>query len=572
MARYSFPSRRSFLGVLGIGAGSIAGAAQAQPATDTRQANVPTGMFRDRAPGAVTHPLSAILDDENFISAHRFMSNEEIADTQGYRGRSDLTRALQTALDAAWSTNRDLFIPAGLYRVVGLVLPGGQERRSRSFRVYGQGSGELFARAEDGGTIIKGNGPGPVLVNRQDRPSAGNGNQEVAYIRFEGNSNTPVLDFGTLYAQSELHHCGIYQSGNGDGVRVRHANTIEIHHNYVLNRDWMAPVGSRRTGCGIRVSSTNDSGLTTLRKNTARGFDWAIRLGGEGGGRMFSSRVEQCEASTCANGLLLDTGVDGAVVDNCYFEGGDGGVAIHNRGNGNTLTGNYVFPGFGVGVDDSEMSRATRIVGNTLSAGSSATIARGGCTLVRLAADTSAKTVAGNFLICDPVSSGEIEQVVGIELLGREPMVDVRGNTFDPEGDWGRKPGAAQFLDRSGVGGARGLLQHMGNMMLLSRGAISLGKVGLDPGFFAGGTLRLPPGSWFEMLPGARRTVRAIDSGAQDGRVVVLWDRNGLLTVEPSALVKLDGGRPFTGPGMITLLLQAEGGSTEALEISRTNY
>lgn len=146
------------------------------------------------------------------------------------RGRLDHTRALQAALDAAWSTNRDPFVPADLSRVRGLRLLGGQAERNRAFRFYGQRTGDLFARAEGGGTIIKAIHGGSVLSNEQALPSTGYGNQEIAFIRFEGNSDDPIVDLATPYTQSELHYCGIFQAGRGDGLRVAMAATGEIHY------------------------------------------------------------------------------------------------------------------------------------------------------------------------------------------------------------------------------------------------------------------------------------------------------------------------------------------------------
>jgi hypothetical protein len=186
--------------------------------------------------------------------------------------------------------------------------------------------------------------------------------------------------------------------------------------------------------------------------------------------------------------------------------------------------------------------------------------------------ESTVKTVEGNSLICDPVSFGVLEKVVGIEILGRDPGIHARANSFDPRSDWGQGPDAAQIIDRSGRG-VRGALPFGagGALTLYSGSAISLARVALTGRAFAGQTLRLPPGSWFEVAPGPRRIVRGFD-GAQDGRLVILSDPHGLLSVEPSPIVHLSRGSAFAGPGTLTLLLEAAGGTTRALELARCNY
>ena len=57
----------------------------------------------------------------------------------------DYTAEVQAALNAAWASNRDLFIPAGVYLVTGLTLPGNAAMRTRAFRMFGQGSGKSLS-------------------------------------------------------------------------------------------------------------------------------------------------------------------------------------------------------------------------------------------------------------------------------------------------------------------------------------------------------------------------------------------------------------------------------------------
>lgn len=561
----------------GVGASLLAGSTAAAQSIGAGPARTEAGrrpgqpnahglFYRDLDGRGRAISLQTLLDRDRFISAHRFFSEEEIADATGYRGRMDHTAQLQAALDAAWSTNRDLFLPAGLYRVRGLRLPGGQAERNRAFRFYGQGSGELFARAETGGTIVKGIGGGSVLFNRQDLPRTGNGNQEIAYIRFEGDSDDPVIDLATLYTQSELHHCGIYQAGRGDGLRVRMAATGEIHHNYVVNRDWKGDQEVRRTGTGLAISSSLNTGLVALRKNTSRGFRTGYSLGAGGEGVMLAARIEHCEVSVCENGMLLSPLVRGAVVEHGYFEGGRGGTAIRDEGHSNTLTNNYIFPGFARHIHLTDTSRGARVQNNTLSAGSAQTVAAGGCTLLTVDGPTAGMVATGNELICDPVSSGPIGNVVGMRFAGPIDGAQLWPNAFLPAAPWDFAVGSRQF---ESPGLARGIVGGESNGPRIAGAALALERHPIDR--IEGGSLDLDGGSWFDYTGRSTAVLRSLSAG-QDGGVVILTDRGGRLTVESSTRIRLADGAGFTGPGTLTLLTIVENGQVEAVELSRSRY
>ena len=118
----------------------------------------------------------------------------------------------------------------------------------------------------------------PILQYTPDVANTGGGNAEIDHIRFEGNSSTPVVYLKSIYAQSSFHHNTIYQAGTGNGFQSELSNGIEIHNNYAINRDWNTNgLGAARVGIGFYIFQTIPTGLTTLRKNTSRGFLTAYR-------------------------------------------------------------------------------------------------------------------------------------------------------------------------------------------------------------------------------------------------------------------------------------------------------
>lgn len=498
------------------------------------------------------------------VSAFDFLSPAERTDVSSYTGALDVTAALQAALNAAWDSKRDLFIPAGLYKVTGIVIPGTAAGRTRAFRVYGQGGGELFARGESGGTIIKQSGTtGSLVSNVQDLANAGNGNIEVAYIRFEGNSASPVIDFQTLYAQSEFHHCGVFQSGAGDGIRIRHANTIDIHHNYVLNSHWGTTSGVTRTGIGIHVTLTNDNGLLTLRKNTSRGFETGYKFGATGsGGYFYNMRMDACEASVTTNGVWLTDRVRSSLVKACYIEGGDGGFGVKDEGEYNTLSDNHFFAGYTTVIDSSSSNIGSTYTGNTIALGAVANAV--GMKL------SGGETATGNVIVRTAGTAGQ----KGIQLSGSVSRINYGGNHFSPSSAW--DGAGTEKIDNTvtGGGGIGFGTAYAGaeEWPHMARGSASYMAQTLTNANLSGSTLVLPEwGSHFyvNMTPVA---INAFDGGGEDGREITIIDLNSNLDFNPTAQIKLNGDAAFTAKGAITFVLQRIASTTYAYEKSRTTW
>lgn len=522
-----------------------------------------TGVFFTQSgTGAVARTMEAKLRES--VSALDFFTDAQRTDVTSYTGALNVTAALQAALDAAWDSKRDLFIPAGLYSVTGIVIPGTADGRTRAFRVYGQGSGELFARGETGGTIIKQSGTtGSLVTNVQDVALAGNGNIEVAYIRFEGNSADPVVDFQTLYAQSEFHHCGIYQSGAGDGLRIRHANTVDVHHNYILNSHWGTTSGVTRTGVGIHATLTNDNGLLTLRKNSVRGFETGYKFGETGtGGYFYSMTMDACEASVTTNGVWLTDRARGSTVRGCYIEGGDGGFGIKDEGHYNTCADNLFFPGFSTVIDSSSDNIGSTYTGNSIALGAVANAV--GLKL------SGGETATGNVIIRTAGTAGQ----KGIQLSGSGSRINYGGNHFSPTSAW--DGAGTEKIDNTVTGGGGiGFAVGYGGAEEwphMARGSASYMPQTLTDANLSGSTLVLPEwGSHFyvSMTPVA---INAFDGGGEDGRLITIIDTDGDLDFNATAQIKLNGGTAWNAPGTITFVLQRIASTTYAYEVARAAW
>lgn len=531
------------------------------------------GFIQDGV-GAVRRSIMDVLRER--VSVFDFMTEEQIEDVQAYTYGIDVTAAVQSAIKAAFDKNKDLFAPAGGYLVTGLYLPGrvsgGVDDRGKSFRMYGQGTGEPFVVSAPRGTVFKSVTDAPVIQDYLDTAASSNGQVDISRIRFDGTSNSaPVVLLQSFYGLSELHHCVVYQRGTSGGIKMGWGATVDCHHNYVLNKDWATTtLGAARTGTGIEYAPTADNGLVTIRKCTSRGWLDAYKLGG-GTGTAYSASIENSEASLVYNGITLAANADKCSVSKNYLEGGDGGVGINNLGDYNTISDNLIFQGFAVGIQDTSSSnKGSLIQGNLVGLGSRANST--GIDVVSSAAFGGYnKNVVNNSVSYAPGTNG----VTGIKLSGETPRVDITGNSFDPRGNW-TGSGTKKISDVS-TGGLFGITTAQSGdweFPVLSSGAISLfrGVPALTEANVSSGNMTLSDGSYFTVTATVATAVNRFSAGETAGRFVILRTTNANTTFSNSAYLRTAGGAAFSGPGTITFFIDRVGADSYAYELCRTTF
>lgn len=82
--------------------------------------------------------------------------------------------------------------------------------------------------------------------------------------------------------------------------------------------------------------------------------------------------------------------------------------------------------------------------------------------------------------------------------------------------------------------------------------------------------LALNGASWLDNTGHAAARLRTL-SGGSDGELIILSDRSGMLSVETSGGIHLDGAG-FFGPDTLTLLVIVVNSRTQAIEPSRKRY
>lgn len=507
------------------------------------------------------------------VSAWDFMTAAQIEEAQAYTFATNMTAVLQAAMDAAWAANTDLFIPAGGYKVTGLTLPGTdgnggtKDWRNRAFKMYGQGSGELFARAKTAGTIIYSVTDAPILADILGLAVSSNGMNEISYIRFEGSSTTPVILLQSFYGQSSIHHCNIYQASTGDGLKITYAATVWVHDCWALNKDWNTyKLGARRTGVGFNFPLIKDSGLVTFTKCTSRGWSTGYQIGG-GAGVPYSPTVEKCECSVTHNGIIVN-GTVKAVIDSNYMEGGDDGIGVLDNGTNSVISNNLIFSGYAVGIDASSTTKnGSLITGNTIGIA-----ARANSIGIKIDVTASAggKAALGNTISYALGTVG----VVGIALTGASAKINLVGNNFDPAVAW-TGAGSSKITDTTlNSFGVTTAMNGDREFPHLSQGMVSLGmqQAAFTQADVVANVLTLQGGSYFVCSATGAASVQRISAGNEKGRLVVFRTTTGSMTFQNSAYIKTAAGANFTGPGTITFLIDRTSGFNYAYEVARTTF
>lgn len=489
-------------------------------------------------------------------------------------GATSVQTELQQAIDRAHDDNRDLFIPAGTYLVTGLTIPGtvtGTDERGKAFRIYGQGDGEPFV-ANSQGTAIVSTTDAPVFQDILDTNPSSNGTFVMEKLRVQGTSDSnPVILLQSFYGLSRLRDMTVKNLGNGDGIEITYTATTELNNLYVMNGDaTTVPLYSSRTGVGIKYTPSYDAGLFACRKVTARGWHTGFQIG-DGADADFTTTIAECECSTVYNGIALN-GTRGAIVQNCFMEGGERGIGVLDQGNYTTLRDNLIFAGFATGIDASDTSgEGTLIEGNIVNIGTSTPSV---CCKVGSSAafGGNSKTVRSNVFSYTLGTAN----MTGLQITGVSPVLDATNNQYTPRGGW--TGSGTQEIDNQSTAETYGLVQSIlgvnsSRVTLLQSGGVSYYKGGaLTESNVVSQNMTIPDGSYFPVAPTTATTIQRFTCGPQQGRFIVLRSTNANATIQSTAYVKLAGGVSFNGIGTILFMTEEIGGSTYAYEISRSVF
>ena len=483
-------------------------------------------------------------------------------------GVADDTDSIQNALNNAWSLGLPLFVPDGVYLVTGLTVNQTSTTQNKMLRIYGTGAGNPFAAwSSPLGSVFKSVTDGPVFTMDVDTTTHAGGLYITGLIFDGATTSAPVVYLKSFYGTSVFEESCVFQRGDGVGLQVDWMATGEIRNCYFLNKDWaIASVGSSRTSIGVYINQQYDAGLQTIRKCSSRGWLTAYQLGSSVSAttRTYSAAIRDSECSTTYNGIVLN-GARSSVIDNCYFEGGDGGVGIYDRGDYNKVTNCFTFAGYSTHLKSDDATYGNVYTGNTFSIGTSPNQ-----TLVSITSDAG-KVLSDNHFSFGG-SGGTLVNVVGVQINGVTPRLDMSGNSFNPRQAWIGGAGTYKIANNSTatwVGSFTGLNADY-EFPMLSQASISLFNATLTETAFSGGALTVPQGSYFDVTPTTPISVNRLTlDGVYSGVFLVLNSTNANLTIADSAYIRLNGGTSFVGSGAITFIVNKIGGSYYAIEIAR---
>ena len=489
-------------------------------------------------------------------------------------GVTNDTAALQAAIDYCWDNSITLWIPPGTYITTGLTLTGSSSQQNTILKIRGAGCGNPFAVwSVPSGTVIKSVTDAPVFQIDVPTVTTSAGTLDVEGVVFDGTSTTPVVMLEAFYGIGRFSNCCVFQRGTGNGLQIDWMTTSEISESYFLNKDWNSyTLGASRTGIGIYLSHKYDSGLQTIRKCSSRGFHTAYKIGiGSTTDWTYNASIQDCECSVNYNGIHLTNNARGTWVNNCYLEGGDGGVGIWDQGDYNKVTNCFTFAGYGTHLKSDDFTYGNYYAGNTFSAGTQANQI--------LASITSSGVYGGpgksfvNNHLSFGGSGGSLAGVIGLQTGGLTPRIDYSGNNFFPRGPWVGGAGTAKTNLAPSPYGFATAFNGDYEFPYISQGAISLGKgYTLSEANVASNILSIAQGSVFDVTAALAVSVNRLSTGGDTGRFIVLKTTNANMTIQDSAYIQTAGGASFAGPGTITFFVERTGGSDYAYEIARTVF
>lgn len=534
------------------------------------------------------------------VSVYDYMTEAEISACQAYSFGTDVTSAVNDAVDYAYRNALRLRFPPGGYLVSQIVLPDNpaSDPRAYGFEMVGAGHGEAFVYSNPRGTVIRGSSAVlSTLKFEQTAPNYGSGDLLIHQIRFEGtqNATVPCVELEALYGQSRFWDCDIYQFGQGDGLYIGQMAAAEVANCCILNGyliggspSWAVPGNVAHPGTGVKLTSDLNCGLATFRKCTSRGWDLGWDLGDSSNLiTLFSTKLDGCEGSNNKKQVYVRQRQWKTVIDSCYFESSYSTYGVLNEGNYTTISNTDFSTEHLICIDDSSTSNiGTVITGNNLQATSA-----GPCTLVKLGSSSTyagpGKTCTGNSFVWSG-SGGSVAGVCAIQIDGTQPNVYYAGNAFSPGTAWTGGAGTARIIDNSaGVAlwgsGQRALIGFgqvdQGSQIFpaLNQVQLSLGVADttLGDSAISGGILTTGGGSFFKLDLTAATNIDSV-AKTQQGLIISIWSVDANPTFKQGANIKLSGSADFT-PGasgaIITFISNGTSGGKPILyELARTSF
>lgn len=504
------------------------------------------------------------------INVFEYMTEAEKTAIRAYNFSADVTTALQQALDDGWEQKRDVFAPSGGYKIdaASLLMPGTYptpDERDKKLRFFGQGYGNPFSRDNSGGTVFKSVSDRPILTSTAISPLPNaHGTWEIDHIRFDGTSTTPVVLLYTTYGNDDYHHFSIYQRGTGDGLYIGYSATAMIRNCYFVNDDFATTgLGAARTGVGLNFPQGYGAGLLTITKCSSRGWLDGYVIGMDSGTNniAYSMAITHCEVSTCHNGITF--GVQStmcAALEN-YMEGLDDGTGIIDKGEANTIVHNEILGDHSIGID---LQNATRGYGTTCTRNEVSLGSRDDIIGIKVDNGVAGlgRSVTDNFLIwgksgqINPATGVLYSNVVGIQVSGANPQLDLSGNMFSPKINWSGlgTTGQIEDLTTSTLSAGSGLYgfatASFDNLQIpvMHKGAISLAKGATAITAVSGGVCTLSAASSHLITFAAPTNLTSFTATHLEGKFFVVRVTNGNCTFVNSASLRMVGGANYT-PG-----------------------
>lgn len=526
---------------------------------DTSRGTSLIGWLR-AATGAVSTTLSRWLGAQD-LNIFEFLTVAQITDVQAYTFALDLSTPVQAAINAAWTSGKKLRFPPGGYKVNSLFISETGAEAARILDIEGAGAGNPFAAGVNSGTIWKGTINDPVFSVYTAAVSTSTGTLRIKGITFVGNSSTtPVVFLKSFYGTSEFSHNVVRQDGIGNGMEVQVMATGSIHDCYFLNKDLVTfGLGASRVGVGLWINQQYDAGLQTVYKCSSRGWLTPFIVGATSGTTYtYNAAIYDCECSVSYNGIRLTALARATRVDNVYCEGGEGGVAIQDDGDYNTVSRCYTFSGYSVHLKSTSFTYGNVYDSNTFTAGTAANQV-----LVDITSSSSnggpGKTLTNNQLSFGG-SGGSIAGVIGLRINGTDPRIHMAGNSYFPRGAWTGGAGTTKVSDLSASGdgtsgsGVFGLrmvqsLDSNRELPALMRGAVNLAVDSTTITSAPSGVLTLGEGSVFTVTLGSATNITSIVAPNLADKTFSLHVTNNNATFVQGTTIKMAGSANYTPPG-----------------------